>query len=68
MSKTIGVIYWDLVGLASHYENKAIKLRDNGLDDEADEMDAMSNEITTAYLQLDGIMSKLENNMNNGTK
>jgi hypothetical protein len=58
MSKAIGVIYWDLVGLASHYENKAIKLRNNGLDDEADEMDAISNEITNAYLQLDGIMNK----------
>jgi hypothetical protein len=63
MSKAIGVIYWELVGLASHYENKAIKLRDNGLDDEADEMDTLSNEITNAYLSLDNIMHILENSM-----
>jgi len=41
-------IYWELVGLASHYENRAIKLKNNGLDEEAEKLNAKVYDIENA--------------------
>lgn len=41
-------IYWELVGLASQYENRAMKLQDNGLDEEAQRLYARQYDIENA--------------------
>jgi hypothetical protein len=60
--KRADVIYWELVGLASHYENKAEKLRNNGLDDEAEAMDQVANKIIDIYIELE----QVKNNQQEG--
>jgi hypothetical protein len=60
--KKADVIYWELVALASHYENKAENLRNNGLDDEAEAMDQVANKIINISLELE----QVKNNQQEG--
>jgi hypothetical protein len=61
--KTADVIYWELVALASHYENKAEKLRNNGLDDEAEAMDQVANKIIDIYIELEQVENTIKKEM-----
>jgi len=61
-------IYWELVGLASHYENRANKLKDNGLDEEAETLDARRHDIENACYLVGLVLDKEEDTEQGETK
>ena len=61
-------IYWELVGLASHYENRGLKLQDNGLDEEAQRLYARQFDIENAYHLVGLVLDKEEDTEQGETK
>ena len=61
-------IYWELVGLASHYENRANKLKDNGLDEEAETLNARAYDIENACYLVGLVLDKEEDTEQGETK
>jgi hypothetical protein len=61
-------IYWELVGLASSYENRANKLKDNGLDEEAETLSARAYDIENACYLVGLVLDKEEDTEQGGTK